>query len=63
VIPALGSHREAGGRETAPSVETTAPPAAVEALKPTRPNKVMEAADTAIGPQERKPRKRKVLSP
>ena len=48
---------------TALPAETTAPalPAPVEALKPRRPNKVMEAADTAIGPQERKPRKRKVL--
>jgi hypothetical protein len=42
------------------AVETTALPAPIEALKPRRPNKVMDAADTAIGPQERKPRKREV---
>ena len=48
---------------TALPVETTALPAPVETLKPRRPNKIMEAADTAIGPQERKPRKRKVPPP
>src|SRR5262249_33290493 len=42
------------------AVEPTALPAPVEALKPRRQNKVMEAADTAIGPRERKPRKREV---
>jgi hypothetical protein len=31
--------------------------------KPRRPNKIMDAADTAIGPKERKPRKCKVPSP
>jgi hypothetical protein len=39
------------------AAETAALPAPVGALKPRRPNKVMEAADTAIGPRERKPRK------
>ena len=35
-------------------------PAPVETLKLRRVNKVMEAADSAIGPQEREPRKRKM---
>jgi len=39
------------------AVETTALPAPVQAFKG-RPNKIMEAAETAIGPQEHKPRKR-----
>ena len=30
---------------------------------PDGPNKVMDAADTAVGARERKPRKRKVPSP
>jgi Resolvase, N terminal domain len=45
------------------AAETAALPAPVETLKPRRPNKVMEAADTAIGPRERKPRKRKAKPP
>ena len=45
------------------AVETTALPASVEAFKARRPNKVMEAMDTAVGPKERRPRKRKVPSP
>src|SRR5262245_21478113 len=45
------------------AAETAALPAPVEALKSRRPNKVMEAADTAIGPRERKPRKRKAKPP
>jgi len=45
------------------AVETTALPAPVEAFKARRPNKVMEAMDTAVGPKERRPRKRKVPSP
>jgi hypothetical protein len=45
------------------AVEITALPAPVEALKPRQPNEVMVAADTAIGPRERKARKRKVPSP
>jgi hypothetical protein len=44
-------------------VETTALQAPVEAFKARRPNKIMEAAETAIGPRERKPRKRKVSPP
>jgi hypothetical protein len=45
------------------AVETTALQAPVEAFKATRTNKIMEAAETAIGPRERKPRKRRVPSP
>jgi hypothetical protein len=42
------------------AVEATAPPA----LEPPKPkNRLMMEVDTAIGPQERKPRKRKVPSP
>jgi Family of unknown function (DUF5681) len=50
-------------KTTALPAETTALPAPVEALKPRRPNKLMEAADTAIGPRECKPRKGKVPPP
>jgi hypothetical protein len=45
------------------AAETAALPAPVEGLKPRRPNKVMEAADTAIGTWKRKPRKRKAKPP
>ena len=38
--------------------ETVALPAPDPDDKPKRPNKVMDAADNAIGSQERKPRKR-----
>jgi hypothetical protein len=42
------------------AVEATAPPA----LEPPKPkNRLMLEADTAVGPRERKPRKRKVPSP
>jgi hypothetical protein len=44
------------------TAETVALPAPDPDDKPKRPNKVMDAADTALGPKERKPRKR-VLSP
>ena len=42
------------------TAETVALPApdVVPDDKPKRPNKVMNAADTAVGPKERKPRKR-----
>ena len=40
------------------TAETVALPAPVPDNKRKRPNKVMDAADTALGPQERKPRKR-----
>ena len=39
------------------TAETVALPAPVPDDKPKRPNKVMDAADTALGPKERKPRK------
>jgi len=45
------------------AVETTALPAPVVAFKASRPNKIMEAVDTAVGPKERRPRKRKVPAP
>ena len=38
--------------------ETVALPAPDPDDKPKRPNKVMDAADTAVGPKERKPRRR-----
>ena len=38
--------------------ETVALPAPDQDDKPKRPNKIMDAADTALGSQERKPRKR-----
>jgi hypothetical protein len=44
------------------AVETTVLPTPVEPFKARRPNKIMEAAETAIGSRERKPRKRKVPS-
>jgi hypothetical protein len=37
--------------------ETVALPAPVPVDKPKRPNKLMDAADSALGPQEHKPRK------
>ena len=40
------------------TAETVALPAPDPDDKPKRPNKLMDAADSAIGPQERKPRKR-----
>lgn len=40
------------------AVETTALPTPAGPLKLRRPSKVIEAAETAIGPRERKPRKR-----
>ena len=41
------------------------PATALPVLEPPkrRPNRLMKEADTAIGPQERKPKKRKVLLP
>ena len=39
------------------TAETVALPAPDPDDKPKRPNKVMDAADTALGPKERKPRK------
>ena len=43
-------------------IEGVAEPAALPP-PPDGPNKVMDAADTAVGARERKPRKRKVPSP
>jgi hypothetical protein len=39
------------------TAETVALPAPDPDDNPKRPNKVMDAADTALGPKERKPRK------
>jgi len=46
-------------------IEGTAETVALPApdVVPDGPNKVMDAADTAVGARERKPRKRKVPSP
>ena len=43
--------------------ETTVPPAALEPPKRKRPNRLLDQVDTAVGPKERRPRKRKVPSP
>ena len=40
------------------AAETVALPAPDPDDKPKRPNKIMDAADTAVGPKERKPRRR-----
>jgi hypothetical protein len=58
------ARRAAGGdSKLIEAVETTAFPAPVAAPKPRQLNKVIEAADTAIGPRGRQPRKYKLLSP
>jgi hypothetical protein len=38
-------------------------PAELEQPKRKRPNRLLEHADTAVGPKERKPRQRKMPSP
>jgi len=45
------------------AVVTTVPPAEQEATSRKRPNRLLEQVDTAVGPNERRPRKRKVPSP
>ena len=45
------------------TAETVALPAPVPDDKPKRPNKVMDAADTAVGATKRKPGKGRVPSP
>jgi hypothetical protein len=47
------------------AVETVAlpEPAELERPKRKRPNRVLEQADTAVGPRERRPRQRKASSP
>jgi hypothetical protein len=58
------ARRAAGGdSKLIEAVETTALPAPIAAPMPKQLNKIMEAAETAIGPRGRKPRKCKVLSP
>ena len=44
-------------------VAITAEAAEHEAAPRKRPNRLLEQVDTAVGPNERRPRKRKVLSP
>jgi hypothetical protein len=73
-IEAIQTMLAARAGEAAKVIEGTAEPAALPApeasigagLEPKsqrRPNRLMMQADTAVGPQERKPRKRKVPSP
>jgi hypothetical protein len=45
------------------AVVTTVSPAEQEATSRKRPNRLLEQVDTAVGPKERRPRKRKVPSP
>src|SRR5262249_15847529 len=54
-----------GSRRESKVIEGTAETVALPApdVVPDGPNKVMDAADTAVGARERKPRKRKVPSP
>jgi hypothetical protein len=61
----LESRAAASGAVIEGTAETVALPApgVVADHKPRRPNKLMAAADTAIGPRERKSRKLKVPSP
>src|SRR5262249_46817737 len=63
LIKEILAQREAAAN--AKVVEGTAETVALPApdVVPDGPNKVMKAADTAIGPRERKPRKRKVPTP
>ena len=62
-IKAMLAAREAKVIEgTAETVALPAPDV-VPDDKPKRPNKVMDASDTAVGARERKPRKRRVPSP
>jgi 2-oxoglutarate dehydrogenase complex dehydrogenase (E1) component-like enzyme len=63
-IEAIQAMLEQRACEAAKVIEGTAEAVALPAPdvvsddKPKRPNKVMDAADTAVGPKERKPRKR-----
>src|SRR5262245_38800480 len=63
IIKEILAQREAAAN--AKVVEGTAETVALPApdVVPDGPNKVMDAADTAVGARERKPRKRKVPSP
>src|SRR5215831_17969626 len=63
LIKEMLAEREAGAN--AKVVEGTAETVALPApdVVPDGPNKVVDAADTAVGARERKPRKRKVPSP
>src|SRR5262249_23555385 len=63
LIKEMLAKREAGAN--AKVIEGTAETVALPApdVVPDGPNKVMDAADTAVGARERKPRKRKAPSP
>jgi hypothetical protein len=73
-IEAIQNMLAAQAGEATKVIEGTASPAALpapeasigaglEPKSPRRPNRLMMQADTAVGPRERKPRKRKVPSP
>jgi hypothetical protein len=63
-VKAMIAHAGNGAKVIEGAAETVALPAPdVVPARRRRPNKVMDAADTAIGTRERKPRRRKVPSP
>jgi hypothetical protein len=64
-IEAVKAMLEQRAGEAAKVIEGTAETVALPApdVVPDGPNKVMDAADTAVGARERKPRKRKAPSP
>jgi hypothetical protein len=61
----LAAHAGDGPKVVEATAETVALPAPAEVERPQRkrPNRLLEHADTAVGPRERNPRKRKVPSP
>ena len=61
VIEQILAEREAGAN--AKVIDGVPEPVPALPPPPDGPNKVMDAADTAVGARERKPRKRKVPSP
>jgi hypothetical protein len=61
LIKELMAERDAGAN--AKVIQGAAEPVPALPSPPDGPNKVMDAADTAVGARERKPRKRKVPSP
>ena len=64
VIEQILAEREAGANAKVSEGEAEVVPSLpAPDVVPDGPNKVMDAADTAVGARERKPRKRKVPSP
>ena len=61
----LAAHAGDGAKVIEGAAETLALSASSELEQPQRkqPNRLLEHVDTAVGPRERKPRKRKVPSP